>query len=753
MNYEKDLKNVVEDNFTRYAGSVLADRALCDARDMLKPSARMLLYSQLNITKNTHNKPFIKSSLVVGDALGHYYNHGDQACYSNYMRMAKPFAMRVPLEECQGNSGTVIVTGDEAAMRYTELRLAPVSQYLYGGLEKDAVAEWKYNFDETEQLPCVMPSIGFYNLVNGTIGLGIAISSSIPSFNLKEMNEKIIELIKNPNLSAEECVIMPDFATGGTIMNKEEVRQSLTEGKGKSCRIRAKMTYSPDSNAIVVSEIPYNVYTSTITKEIKNLLEEDENYGIKEINDGSGVIPDFTIYLEKGVNPEKMMRKLYKDTSLESYFTINMWALDKGRFPKIFSLRDFFYSYITHIRSCKTREVQFDLDKALARKNIVDGLILAAASIDEIVSLIRGSANPAEASTKLISRFNFNEEQIKAILAMKLSSLTKIDAIKLEDEKAELLSKIEWFQHLLDDAAALDEELIKVLREVAEKFGDARRTKILNVMEEDEEEAEPVQEDELEIAVYDNNTICVTKVGNKKKPKIKKNVKQIGTLYSTNFGRLAIFTKDGKMYSQSLSEIEYGVDFVLPYNNIINIIDTQSLFSYKHILFTTKQGMLKKSETNEYSFHTRKGIQAIKLRENDSVVNVFFSSNENDRVLIAANTGYSVFFNHSEIASIGRASMGVKAIKLKDNEYVVDATIIKEAAEYKGILTVSSSRKGKITSIADFLETSRAVKGNLVHKLDKDETLYICQAIETDNKQFADLVPQGRITEGKKLKV
>lgn len=753
MNYEKDLKEVVQGNFTRYAGSVLADRALCDARDMLKPSARMLLYSQLNITKNTHNKPFIKSSLIVGDALGHYYNHGDQACYSTYMRLAKPFAMRVPLEECQGNSGTIIVTGDEAAMRYTELRLAPVSQYLYGGLEKGAVDEWKYNFDETEQLPCVMPSIGFYNLVNGTIGLGIAISSSIPSFNLKEMNEKIIDLIKNPNLTAEECVIMPDFATGGTLMNEEEVKQSLIDGKGKSCRIRAKMSYSPDINAIVVSEIPYNVYTSTITKEIKGLLEENENYGVKEINDGSGVSPDYTIYLEKGVNPEKMIKKLYKDTSLESHFTINMWALDKGRFPKIFSLKDFFSSYITHIRSCKTREVQFDLNKALSRKNIVDGLILAAASIDEIVSLIRGSTNPAEASSKLAERFNFNEEQIKAILAMKLSSLTKIDAIKLEDEKKDLLQKIDWLQHLLNDAAALDEELIKVLREVAEKFGDARRTKILNVMEEDEEETESVQEDELEVAIYDNNTIYATKIGDKKKQKVKKNVKQIGTLYSTSFGRLAIFTKDGKMYSQPLSEVEYGVEFVLPYNNIVNVIDAQSLFSYKHILFITKQGMLKKSDTKDYSTQSRKGVQAIKMRENDSVVNVFFSSNENDRILIAANTGYSVFFNHSEIASIGRASMGVKAIKLKDDEYVADATIVKETAEYKGILTVSSSRKGKITPIMDFPETSRAVKGNLAHRLDKEEELYMCQAIETSNKQFADLVPQGRITEGKKLKI
>lgn len=297
----------------------------------------------------------------------------DTSCYGTYMRMAKPYAMRIPLENCQGNCGTIITSGDEAHMRYTELKLAEITKYLYSGIEKNTVSEWKQNFDESEVYPSVMPSIGYYNIVNGTLGLGIAISSSIPSFNLKETNQAIISLIKNPNLSAEEVVVMPDFPTGGIIINKNEVKEALINGTGKACRIRAKLAYNPDSNSIIVTEIPYSVYTSTITKELKVLIEENENYGVEGISDDSGFSPNYEIQLKKGVNPNKMIKKLYKDTSLESFYSINMWALDEGRFPKIFGLKDFYMAYITHIRTCKRREVQFDLDKALTRENVVEG--------------------------------------------------------------------------------------------------------------------------------------------------------------------------------------------------------------------------------------------------------------------------------------------------------------------------------------------------------------------------------------------
>lgn len=706
----------------------------------------------------------------------------DTSCYGTYMRMAKPYAMRIPLENCQGNCGTIITSGDEAHMRYTELKLAEITKYLYSGIEKNTVSEWKQNFDESEVYPSVMPSIGYYNIVNGTLGLGIAISSSIPSFNLKETNQAIISLIKNPNLSAEEVVVMPDFPTGGIIINKNEVKEALINGTGKACRIRAKLAYNPDSNSIIVTEIPYSVYTSTITKELKDLIEENENYGVEGISDDSGFSPNYEIQLKKGVNPNKMIKKLYKDTSLESFYSINMWALDEGRFPKIFGLKDFYMAYIAHIRSCKRREIQFDLDKALTRENVVEGLILAAANIDEVVSIIRASSNPAEASQKLIDRFSFNEEQTKAILAMKLSSLTKIDAIKLDNEREELLKKIEDFHYLLDNPSALDEQLIKVLQEVADKFGDERRTKVLNLVEQDgdEEEKEEIKEEDIAVMLFDNNTIRLVKTedlnGSKRGKKgvnVKppKNANLTNTIYTTNLSSISAFTTKGRMYSFDIFELEYNNDYSIyeliqlqDEEKVLMLIDSNSFSNYKYILFITKQGLIKKSKTTEYSNRHKKGQVAIKLKEDDSIVNVFLSSNEKDRIMIASNSGCAVFYNHEEISAIGRVSQGIKAIKLKDNEYVAAATIVKENLSYKGILSISSSGKGKITKVEDYNETSRAIKGSLVQKLEDGEELSTVYAVpEEQEKMFVsannkavillskDIPVQGKLTSGVRI--
>ena len=693
--------------------------------------------------------------------------------------MAKPYAMRIPLEECQGNCGTIITSGDEAHMRYTELKLAEIAKYLYGSIEKNTVLEWKKNFDESETYPSVMPSIGFYNIVNGTLGLGIAISSSIPSFNLKETNEAIISLIQNPNLPPEDIIVMPDFPTGGILINKNEVKESLIKGTGKACRLRAKLEYNPDSNSIIVTEMPYSVYTSTITKEIKGLIEENEDYGIEGINDDSGFTPNYEIQLKKGVNPNKMIKKLYKDTSLESFYSINMWALDEGRFPKIFGLKDLYLAYITHIRSCKRREIQFDLDKALARENILNALIVAAANIDEVVSIIRSSSNPSEASIKLIERFKFNEEQTKAILAMKLSALTKVDSIKLNDELEEIKRKIEELNYLLMNSQALDSKLIEILREVANKFGDQRRTKIMNIVKKDENEEVEIQEDDVAVMLFDNNSLRVVKTeelnGAKKGRKgvnIKppKNANLINTLYTTNLGSIAAFTNQGRMYGFSLSDLEYGQDYSVyeliqlqDEEKVLTLIDNNSFSSFKYILFITKQGLIKKSKTSEYNTRAKKGQVAIKLKDDDSIVNVFLSSNEKDRIMIASNSGYSVFYDHSDIAAIGRASQGIKAIKMKDDEYVVASTIVKENISYIGILSITSTGRGKITKIEDYNETSRAIKGSLIQKLDEEELATIYAIPEEQEKIFVmannkavalstkEVPVQGKLTSGVRI--
>ena len=666
----KPMEQVVTENFERYAGNVILDRAICDVRDMLKPSARMLMYSQERISKNTHKKPFIKSARVVGDCLGHLYEHGDASCYGAYIRMAKPFAMRYPLEECQGSYGSITSNGDEASMRYTELRLSELASYVYGGLDKNAIGkEWRTNFDETEQYPGVMPSIGYFNICNGTTGLGIAISSSIPQFNLKEVNAAIIKLMRDPNVSDNEILIMPDFATGAILTNADEVRESLRIGGGKSCRLRAKIEYNPRTNSLIVTEVPYGVYTGRIVKAIAELLAEDENYGIKNVNDNSGETAEIHIELDKGVNPDKMIAKLYKDTPLESHYTINMWVLKDGRFPEQMGLRKIFNSYIQHIRECKRREVKFDLDKALARENIINGLLIALADIDNVIAIIKSSDNPTDAKKALMAKYKFNEPQVDAILAMKLSSLCRLDGVKLNDELAEITKFIGECNHLLSEPTALDEKLIEILNLVSQKFGDNRRTRIENILG-DEEEPEVIEEKDVAVVYTDLKSFHIIE---KEKAAL---VKKQSVIYTTNLGSLTLFTAAGKMYNTSISKLklnkEYKTNevFEIGTEKPILMIDTRSFNAFQSITCATKKGFIKKSHISEYMARSKKGAVAIKMEDGDTLISVILSSDDDDKIAVINTSDYYNCYPLSDLSYTGRNTKGVKAIKLIEKEEV-----------------------------------------------------------------------------------
>lgn len=780
MIYETDFQKSIENAFLEYGASVAQERSIPDVRDGLKIGLRQGLYSQF-FNKLTHKNKFQKAQKSVAAAMSLCYVHGDAAMYDTFIRAAKPFAYRYPIEEAQGAYGTPVAPDDHSASRYVEMRSGEIADYFFDGLKKNAVNEWYWNYDDTEQIPSVLPSIGFWNMVNGCSGIAVAMATSVPQFNLREVNEALIKIIENPDVDFNQIYCAPDFATGGTITNAKEVKESLRYGKGHSIRLKAKLEYFPDQNMIKATELPYGVYTNTVIGQIKSLTEENENYGIERVIDHTKKEADIRIYLTKGTNANRMIAKLYKDTSLENWFAVNMIMLDKGRFPKVFGWREACDAYIAHIRECKRRELEFDLEKALARENILNGLLIAAANIDEVVSIIRASDSPADASVKLIERFKFNEDQTKAILAMKLSALTRVDSIKLNDELEEIKQKIELLRHLLMNSPALDAELIKVLRSVADKFGDERRTTVVNVVEKNEDDETPqIQEDDVAVMLFDNNMLRVVKSDElngakrgKKGTNLKppKNANLINTLYTTNLGSIAAFTSGGRMYSFSLSDLEYGHDYsvyeliqLLDDEKVLTLIDNNSFSSFKHILFVTKQGLIKKSKTSEYNTRAKKGQVAIKLKEDDSIVNVFLSSNEKDRIMIASNSGYSVFYDHSDIAAIGRASQGVKAIKLKSDEYVVGATMVKENISYKGIFSITSTGKGKMTKVEDYNETSRAIKGSLVQKLDDEEELAAIYAIAEEqdkifvtanNKAVALLtkeIPiQGKLTSGVRI--
>lgn len=604
-------------------------------------------------------------------------------------------------------------------------------------------------------------------------------ATSAPQFNLREVNNAIISILQNPQVSFDEIYCAPDFATGGTILNGEEVKESLRKGFGKSIRLRAKLEYSANQNMIQATELPYGVYTNTIIEQLKEQTEANENYGIEKVVDHTKKTADIRIYLTKGTNPKKMIEKLYKDTSLENWFSVNMIMLDMGRFPKVFDWRSACDAYITHIRTCKRRELQFDLDKALARENILNGLLIASASIDEVVSIIRASDSPAQASANLIARFNFNEEQTKAILAMKLSSLTKIDAIKLNDELAETKKKIECLNDILGNPQKLDAELIKILREVADKFGDERRTKIMNVAEGEENEQEQIEEKDVAVMLFSNNSIRMVaqndisgaKKGRKGKSlPLPKNAKLVDTLYTTNLSSIYAITQAGKLYSTSLSHLSENEDFSLyelgidGEDRIVKVFSTMNFDFNKYLCFFTKQGMIKKTLMSEYSARARKGTQAIKLKPGDEVIECLFLPNDKGEIMTASSGGCVVRFAHEDIAPTGRVAMGVKGMKLEKGETLVSACYLDDAQKYKGILTLSSKGKGKITSLNEFSTTNRLAKGVIAQKLDEDEKLNMVCLVKEEEDNFnlltdntvvslssADIPIQGRATSGNKL--
>jgi DNA gyrase subunit A len=777
--YETDFQKQIENAFLTYGASVAQERAIPDVRDMLKIGLRQGLYAQFT-NKLTHKDKMQKAQKSVAAAMAQSYVHGDVAMYDTFIRAARPWSYRYPVEDVQGSFGNPSSPDSHAAARYVEMRAGEMADFFFAGLKKNAIGEqWYSNYDDTELIPSVFPSIGFWNIVNGCSGIAVAMATSVPQFNLKEVNEALIKIIQNPNVDFNDIYCAPDFATGATIINARAVKESLRYGKGESVRLQATLTYHPDQNMIQATNLPHGVFTNTIIDQLAGLTEENPDYGIEKVVDHTKKVADIRIYLTKGINPKKMIAKLYKDTSLENWFSINMILLDKGRFPKVFGWREACDAYIEHIRQCERNIIQFDLDKALARKNIVDGLIKAYSIIDEVVALIRSSSNPAEAAKKLISTYAFNEEQAKAILAMKLSSLTKLDIVKLNEELEELIQKIAEYQHLLNDTTALDNELIKILENVATKYGDERRTKVLNLVEPNEDEVEATQEEEIGLMLFDNNMLRLIKKddlqGGKRGRKgvnIKppKNANLINTLYTTNLSTVAAFTNLGRMYNFSLNELDYDKDYsiyelIIPQDKekVILLTDTTSFNAYKNIITVSKNGYIKKSSVSEYNVRAKKGTAAVKLEENDFLIGVYLSMDDEDKMFIASSAGTYNFYKLKELSNTGRTTKGVKAIKLLANETIKSATIIKKDINYRGILTITTGGKGKITAVEDFNETSRAIRGSQVMAT-KDEELAVVYAVpELQNKLFIsannkavlldiNTIPiQGRATTGVKI--
>lgn len=718
-----NMRQIIEDSFTQYAGAVLQSRALVDVRDCLKPSARQIFYS-MKLHKFTHDKPFQKTPNPIGMALADFYIHGDSSAEGIMMRASQRFAMRYPLTEVKGNGGNLYGSGTWAAPRYTETRLSGLTAYLFSDIDKDTIVEWRDNYDNTKQYPAVLPTKGFFNIVNGTMGIGIGAASSIPQFNIKDVNKALETLLLNPDASFDDVYCAPDFATGALLLNEKEVKDALKKGQGFSCKLRSVVEWDNKEKCFVVTEIPYSVYTNTICGELENILnDEANNPGIERFNDLTGKDPLIKIYLKKSANPDRVLRYLYKNTSLQYHYGINMTMLEDGRFPRVFGWKEALQAHINHEKIVYRRGFEFDLAKIEKRIHILDGLLICIANIDEVVHTIKSATNTAAASLSLRQKFLLDEEQAKAVLDMKLSRLANLEVKKLEDEREKLLKEAEQIKAILNDEQLFNNELIKGWREVAQKFGDARRTKVMNV-ENDEDEV--VEKKQLSLSFTNKGAVFVTETsslysqrrnGIGTKFKLETDEFVVDNLVGENTDTILFFTKKGMYFHMRMGAFNVGEKQYLSNFGIGGDITAAALVDAKvdkHIIFITRNGIIKKSKLSEYNLKRSTGAQAIKLDDGDEIVSILFTDDE--RIGILSRDGQFIMIQSAPIKALGRLTRGIIGMKLNAGDYVVSARVIGPAAQY--IFSITSDGYGKKTYLKEFNITSTNTKGVKIQKSD-----------------------------------
>ena len=726
------LTNIINDSFTQYSAAVIQSRALIDVRDGLKPSARQIFYSML-IRKLTPDKPYKKTANAVGMAMADFYIHGDSSAEGVIMRAGQPFAMRYPLVDVKGNSGSLIESGNYAAMRYTESRLSKLGAYLFNDIDKETITEWKDSYDNTKQYPAVLPTKGYYNVCNGSMGIAVGLAASIPQYNLNEMNKALEYLLLNPDCDFEDIYIAPDFATGAVLLNEDEVKESMKKGTGFACKLRSVVDYDKKENCFVVTEIPYSVYTNSICSELEEIINGEENPGVDRFNDLTGTNPLIKIYLTKKANPNKVLKYLFKNTSLQSHYSINFTMLDNGRFPKVFTWKEMLQAHIDHEKEVYRRGYEFDLKKIENRLHIIDGLLICLANIDEVVRTIKSSESTSKARERLMASYNLDEAQTKAILEMKLARLAHLEVEKLISEKSKLEKERDFIYNIINNESEFNAQLIKGWREVANKFGDARRTQVLNISKDDEE---PTETQELLINLSNQNNIYVTTtstlysqrrggVGNKFK--MSKGEYVIATASGTNLDTVLLFSNLGNCFHLTPSELQF--EEVIPIESVVELsagerIEELVFLNKKkqkeHIIFFTKKGILKKSRLSEYNIKRKGGVKALNLDNNDEIVSILFVDNEQVGMMTAR--GQFVLCETKDIRPIGRVARGVKGITLNNGDFLVSAKVI--PSDTKEFLSISEKGYIKRTTAKDFTITGRATKGSKIHSLkDADDKL------------------------------
>lgn len=720
---QNDLTKELGTNFIEYAVAVNTDRAIPNAKDGLKPVAKRILWGAEDKTKCVSNKPHVKAAKLVGDIMGTYHPHGDSSIYGALVRLSQNWVMRYPLIDFHGNNGNIIGDGP-AHMRYTECRLSKLAEDgLLQGTKKNNI-DFIANYDETTEEPVSLPSIFPNLLCNPNSGIGVAMACSWAPHNLGEVAAAI-----NQYLSGEEPMLPgPDFPTGGIIINQREIPAIMRTGHG-SVKIRGK--FEIDKQKIIFTEIPYGTSVEGLMTEIGEVSDVKEIEGIDNIRDESnkkGV--RIVIECDKGINPASIVNKLFAKTNLQSSFSYNQVAL-VDKVPTELNLKDCIKIYVDHNIDCITRETKFDLDKAIDRLEIVNGLLRALEDIDNIIALIKGSENAAAAKENLIKKYQFTENQAKAILAMRLSSLAKLEKVELEQEAKELEDKIKDLKNILANENRQKDILKSRLADLVKKYGDARRTELthIEVKPEDKIIEEVTPEDCVIILSQTGDIKRVPKNSFKVQRKNGKGVKTkddviMSTISTNTIDNLLLFTKKGKMFKIIVDEVPVGtnaskgahVGTLINMDQDDEVIAITSLArsnTAKYVVFFTKHGLMKKTLLDEYTKVKRStGIAAIKINDGDSIANVEFINEED--ILVITKNGMSIHFESKNVNPIGRVAAGVKTIKLDENDEVVVGLPIHSDNDTVAIF--STKGYGKKTSIKEFTVQGRGGKGLVIYK-------------------------------------
>lgn len=781
----------MKSSYIDYSMSVIVSRALPDVRDGFKPVHRRILYGMMELG-NTSDKPYKKSARIVGEVLGKYHPHGDSSVYYAMVRMAQEWAMRYPLVDGQGNFGSV--DGDSpAAMRYTEARLNKLGEAMMDDLYKETV-DFEPNFDNTLTEPKVMPTRIPNLLVNGASGIAVGMATNMPPHNLSEVIDACEAYIDNQEITVEELmtyVKAPDFPTGGYIYGISGVREGYLTGRGRVVmRAKAEIEAGQTHDKIVVTEIPYNVNKAELIKYIADLVNDKRIEGISNANDesdrdGMRIVID----VKRDANASVVLNKLYKMTALQTSFGVNNVALVHGR-PKTLNLRDMIKYFVEHRHEVVIRRTQFDLRKAKERAHILEGLIIASDNIDEVIRIIRAAKTPNDAIAGLIERFNLTEIQSRAIVEMRLRQLTGLMQDQLHAEYEEIMKQIAYLESILADDEVCRKVMKDELLEVKAKYGDERRSEIVYSSEEFNPE-DFYADDQMIITISHMGYIKRTPLtefraqnrgGVGSKGTETRDADFVEHIYpATMHNTMMFFTQKGKCYWLKVYEIPEGTknskgraiqnllnidsdDSVTAYLRVKSLDDTEYINSH-YVLFCTKKGVIKKTLLEQYSRPRQNGVNAITIREDDSVIEVRMT-NGNNEIIIANRNGRAIRFHEAAVRVMGRTATGVRGITLDNDgqDEVIGMICIKDL-ETESVMVVSEQGYGKRSEIEDYRKTNRGGKGvktmNITEKTgklvtiksvtDENDLMIINKSGITIRLKVADVRIMGRATQGVRL--